>query len=172
MQNADPTAPEVRHALVSLYGAVACLVREDHDAVHLMLSDLHDAFDDVGDLLVTISLATLSQLAATVDGCARRVAPEVLEARDVLDVARSFRLASDAAVDAAAWRLDAVRRGDRARSAADILTSHTVATGTELTGGAIALLAAIVAINARRGGRSARVAAADLCMAASLAASC
>jgi hypothetical protein len=171
----DPAAPRVRQALISLYGAVAAVVRDDQDAAEMMLADLTETLEDVNEVLMTISIATLERLEAAVTSGDRSTggdgsADGGLSARHVLALAADFGLSSRRTVHAAAWRLDAVREGDRSRAAADIARSQSLGTETELTYGAIALLAAIVAVWANRTGRSPKVAASDLCLAASLAA--
>ena len=157
-----------------MYGAVAAVVRDDQPAAEMMLADLAVALDDVNEVLMTISIATLERLEVAVSSGAgwshTGGLTGGLSARQVLAMASEFGVSSRRTVHAAAWRLDAVRDGDRSRAAADIVRSQTIGTVDELTYGAIALLAAIVAVWANRTGRSPKVAASDLCLAASLAA--
>lgn len=167
--NGDPAAPQVRQALVSLYGAVAAVVRDDQDAVRLLLNDLTEALDDVDEVLVTISVATLERLEAET-GAGTQLHDSDVTARQVFAMASEYSLSSRRTVHAAAWRLDAVRVGDRSRATADIARSLNIGTPFELVYGATALLAAIVAVSANRTGHSPKVAARDLCLAASLAA--
>lgn len=136
----------------------------------MMLADLTETLDDVNEVLMTISIATLERLEAAVGTGDASVEDSGLSARQVLAMASEYGLSSRRTVHAAAWRLDAIREGDRRRAAADIVRSQSIGTEIELTYGAIALLAAIVAVWANRTGRSPKVAASDLCLAASLAA--
>lgn len=135
-----------------------------------MLSDLANTLDDVNEVLLTISIATLERLEAAVGTSGDSLEESGLTARQVLAMASEYGMSSRRTVHAAAWRLDAVREGDRSRAAADIVRSQTIGTELELAHGATALLAAIVAVWANRTGRTANVAALDLCLAASLAA--
>jgi hypothetical protein len=162
--DAEPAALQVRQALVSLYGAVAGAVRGDQQAVDLMLADVSDLLADSNDVLVTIALATLERLAVASFGLEAADPTAVLIAWDALVAAYSYGFASQSAVNAAAERLDPVRRGDHTRTARAYATDH------ELIRGATALLAAVVEIVADCTGRSPRVAAKALCLAASRAA--
>lgn len=166
--NVEPTAVPLSHALVSLYGAVAAVLRHDHLAVDLMTADLVDAFGDVTETLMAISSATLERLEVAL-GCGMPFGEESgCTARRVLSLATDYDLADERAVHAAAWRLDAVRTGDLERAAADVTSSQVLGSDIELVHGAVALLTAIVAIWALRTGRSARVAASELCLAAAV----
>jgi hypothetical protein len=75
-------------------------------------------------------------------------------------------------VQSAARRLDAVRRHDHEQVLAEIEDARTVSSDAELLWGAMALLTAVVAMWAQRSGQSPRRAAADLCLAVSVAATC
>jgi hypothetical protein len=153
-----------------MYGAVAAIVRDDQAAVEMMILDLTHALEDVNEVLTTISIATLERLHVAVTSGADASPEHALSARQVLAMASEYGLSNRRMIHAAAWRLDAVREGDRSRAAADIVRSQSLGTEDELTYGAIALLAAIVAVWANHTGRSPKVAASDLCLAASLAA--
>jgi len=175
--NPQPVPGSVRAALVNLYGAVAAVMRTDWPALRLMVSDLTDALDGVEDVLVVISLATLECLwdgfgfverhPGAVESDADNSA---VAARELLAIAAGFELSSPDLISAAAWRLEAVRSGDRDRAAADIIQSLHLGSEAELVDGAIALLAAIVTRQARRSGRSPQRLASDICLAVSLAA--
>lgn len=164
----DPGTQAVRNALVSLYGSVAAVIRTDWFAAELMTSHFRRAFDDIGEMLILISLTTLERI--------HEVSPDELTddssnlARDMLTTAHGFSMASRATVHSAAWRLEAVRRGDAAAAAADITLSRTLGEDGELLRGSIALLTAIVTLHAIRTERPPGAVAVDLCMAASLAA--
>ena len=165
--NSCPEPALVRTALVSLYGAVAAVVRDDEQAVRLMLADLEERCAGLDETLIVISLATLERLADVPaddnDGGGHA-------AREVLSIADRFGSSSRRAVESAAWRLDAVRRGDQSGAVRDILRSRGLASEYDLARGAVTLLAAVVFRHARLCGRSPRRMAADLCLAASLAA--
>ena len=175
--NPKPVPGSVRVALVNLYGAVAAVMRKDWPALRLMVSDLTDALEGVEDVLIVISLATLECLwdgfglverhPGSMDSGADNSA---VVARELLAIAAGFDLSSPDLVNAAAWRLDAVRSGDRDRAAADIVQSQRLGSEMELVDGAIALLAAIVTRQARRSGLSPQRLASDICLAVSLAA--
>ena len=156
----------MRHALVTLYGAVAAALRHDHPALQLMVADLVEASADITETLITISAATLERLEVALGSGMPFGEDSGCTARRVLGIATDYGLADDRSVHAAAWRLDAVRAGDVPRAAADITSSQVLGTDLELVRGAVALLTAIVAMWAMRTGRSARVAAGELCLAA------
>ena len=173
--NSNPVPSSVRAALVSLYGAVAAAIRKDWPALRLMVSDTVDALDGVEDVLIVIALASLECLW---DGCGVAGAePSTSEsdnsgvaARELLAIATSLELSTPDMINSAAWRLDAVRCGDRMRAAADIAQSRRLGSERELIDGAIALLSAIVTRQAHRSGRSPQGLAADICLTVSLAA--
>jgi predicted DNA repair protein MutK len=165
----DDEMVKVRSGLVCLYGAVAAVLRRDDLGRDLLLADVRDAFDDLGDVLVTISLATLERLEAAVmcrpvvggDG-GRPIAQEILR------VAKEYEICDPSAVRSAAARLDGVRQGDRIRAAEDVREACELATEEDLVRGGTAVLAATVAVWARRSGQSPRRAATELCLVASL----
>jgi hypothetical protein len=160
----------VREALLALCGAVASMERDDHVAVDTLITLLRRSFDHVSDVLVIISLVTLDRLDAALNGDDRRRSGSQLDARLLLSNAVGAGRADRCTVDAAAWRLDAIRLGDLAGAGADIAESCFIATDDELIRGAIALLATIVAFGAERNGMSSQQAAGDLCLAASMSA--
>jgi len=175
--NPKPVPGSVRVALVNLYGAVAAVMRKDWPALRLMESDLTEALEGVEDVLIVISLATLECLwdgFGFVERHPGATGPDsdnsAVAAKELLAIAAGFELSSPEVVNAAAWRLEAVRSGDRDRAAADIVQSKRLGSEAELVDGAIALLAAIVTRQAHRSGRSAQRLASDICLAVSLAA--
>ena len=112
---------------------------------------------------------SLDRLDATIDDCGRLDEHDGRNlASDLLTLARHYDLAGPGAVEAAAWRLDAVRRRNHSQMVAEIDDARTRATDDDLLAGAIALLTATVSLWARRTGQSPRRAAADLCLLASL----
>lgn len=165
----DDEIVRVREALVCLYGAVAAVMRHDDDGTALLLSDLAHCFADVDDLLVAISVATLERLEAAV-GAGPSIEPAQGRpiAQELLSVAHGYHVCALDTVQYAAWRLDAVRQGDRHQAVADIAGSREIATDQELILGATALLAATVVLWARRTAQAPSRAITDLCLAASL----
>lgn len=165
----DDEIVRVREALVCLYGAVAAVMRQDADGTELLLADLTTCFADHDELFVAISVATLERLEAAV-----RAGPSIEPhegrpiAQELLAIAQSYHVADLDTVQFAAWRLDAVRQGDRSQAVADILGSQELADDRHLVLGATALLAATVVLWARRTGQSPARAVSDLCLAASL----
>ncbi|MBI5089105.1 MAG: hypothetical protein HZB15_09690 [Actinobacteria bacterium] len=169
---------DVRETLSRIYGAVAAVVRDDLLGSDVLLADLHDSFADFSELLAALSFATLDRLDAAL------ATGEVLSPRErramaqfLLTEAHRYALhpaAGGAAVpvQSAARRLDAVRRHDHEQVLAEIEDARSVSSDAELLWGATALLAAVVAMWAQRSGQSPRRAAADLCLAVSVAATC
>lgn len=165
----DARNDQIRDTLVSLYGLVAAVLRDDREGVDILLDDLRTSFEHVHELLTAISFVTLDRLDATIDDAGALSEDDGRSlAADLLTLARHYDLAAPAAVDAAAWRLDAVRRRNHGQVVVDIDEARRVASDTELLAGAAALLTATVSLWARRTGRSPRRAAAELCLAASL----
>lgn len=165
----DDEIVRVREALACLYGAVAAVMRDDDDGASILLGDLRSCFDDVADLLVAISVATLERLeAAIAAGPAIEPAHGRPIAHELLSVAHGYDVAARDAVQYAAWRLDAVRQGDRHQVMLDVAGSRAIASDEELINGAAALLAATVVLWARRTGQLPGHAVVDLCLAASL----
>lgn len=165
----DARNVQIRDALVSLYGLVAAVVRDDQVGVEVLLADIRESFDNIHEMLTAIAFVTLDRLDATIDDCGALSPDDGRHlAADLLALARHYDLAAPGAVEAAAWRLDAVRRRDHGLVVAEIDSARSMATDTELLAGAAALLTATVSLWARRTGRSPRRAAAELCMAASL----
>ena len=163
------TTDHVRDALSSMYGAVAALVREDRIGMELLLDDLRGGFEDVTELLATMAFATLDRLdAALTTGVALSSRETRALAQHVMTEAHRFALVDAIPVQAAARRLDAVRRHDHEFVAAEVMHARSVASDTELLWGAIALLAATVGVWAERSNRTINKAVADLCLAASV----
>ena len=174
--NSKQVPSSVRSALVSLYGAVAAVTRKDWPALRLMVSDVTEALDGVEDVLIVISLASLECLWdgwGFADPSPADTNPENsgVAARELLAIAGNLELSTPELINSAAWRLEAVRNGDRMRAAADIVQSKRLGSEPELVDGAIALLTAIVIRHARRSGRSPQRFAGDICLAVSMAAS-
>ena len=90
-------------------------------------------------------------------------------AQYLLTEAHRYAMSDAIPVQSAARRLDAVRRHDHDQVMVEIEQARAVATDTELLWGATALLTATVSMWAQRSGQSPRRAAADLCMAISVA---
>lgn len=163
------TTDHVRDALSSMYGAVAALVREDRIGMELLLDDLRRGFDDFTELLATMAFATLDRLdAALTTGTPLSPRETRALAQHLLTEAHRIALVDAIPVQAAARRLDAVRRHDHGYVAAEVMHARTVASDTELLYGAVALLTATVDVWAGRSNRTLHKAVADLCLAASV----
>jgi hypothetical protein len=172
---------DVRETLSRIYGAVAAVVRDDVVGSDVLLADLHESFGDFSELLAALSFATLDRLdAALATGDVLSPRERRAMAQFLLTEAHRYALLSAAGtgragavpVQSAARRLDAVRRHDHEQVLAEIEDARTVSSDAELLWGATALLAAVVAMWAQRSGQSPRRAAAGLCMAVSVAATC
>ena len=152
-----------------LYGAVAAMVRRDDEGVTILVDELGSCLPDVEELLIAVSVATLERLEAAV-GAGPGIPPTEGRpiAQELLALAQGFHRSEPDTVQFAAWRLDAVRQGDRHQAHADIAESLEMATGRDLVLGAAALLAATVLLWARRTGQEPSHAAMDLCLAASI----
>lgn len=151
-----------------MYGAVAAVVRDDRAGVGLLLTDLHDAFDDFTELLAAIAFATLDRLDAALEaGPALSPRESRTLAEHVLVDAHRYALAEAIPVQTAARRLDAVRRHDHEMVAAEVQNARSVASDDELLWGATALLTAVACAWARRTGRPPNAAVAELCLAVS-----
>ena len=163
------TSDDVRDALSSMYGAVAALVRADRVGMDLLLRDLVDSSPDITETLATMAFATLDRLDAALS------AGHVMSARETRSLAQQlitdahhYALVDALPVQAAARRLDGVRRHDHAHVATEVMHARTMASDTELLWGATALLAATVSVWAERSGRTMTEAVGDLCLAASV----
>ena len=152
-----------------LYGAVAAMVRHDDEGVTILLDELTACLPDVEELLIALSVATLERLEAAV-GAGPGIPPTEGRpiAQELLGLAHGFHRSDPDTVQFAAWRLDAVRQGDRHQAHADVAGSLQRATTRDLVLGGAALLAATVLLWARRTGQRPSHAAMDLCLAASL----
>ena len=163
------TAENVRDALSSMYGAVAALIREDRIGMELLLDDLRRGFDDFTELLATMAFATLDRLdAALTTGTPLSPRETRSLAQRLLTDAHRLALVDAIPVQAAARRLDAVRRHDHGFVAAEVMHARTVASDAALLFGAVALLAATVNVWAERSHRTLHKAIGDLCLAASV----
>jgi hypothetical protein len=164
---------DVRDTLSRIYGAVAAVVRDDRVGTGVLLGDLRESFDDVAELLSTLSLATLDRLdAALAAGDKLSPAERRAMAQFLLTEAHRYAMSDAVPVQSAARRLDAIRRHDHDQVLAEIEQDRALASDEQLLWGATALLSAVVALWAQRSGVSPRRAAADLCMAVSVAATC
>jgi len=164
--NHEQATASLRAALVSLYGAVAGFVRSDWPAVELMSSDLRAALDCADEVLIIVALATLKCLEEAAEGD-QQTTTSSTAARETLSIARALSTsASPAIVNSAAWRLDALRRGDHVAAADDLVRSRRLGPEAELVHGSIALLAAVVTRHALRTGRAPHSLASELCLAA------
>ena len=147
---------------VVLAGVEAAL-RAD-PAVETNLGMLHE-LGETRQLLAAISIATLDQLGDGLDGGRTPSAGDLAAA--LLDRAVQFHLAPPSAVHAAASRLDLVARRDRWQLQAELRRSRAANSDAGLVDGAIALLAAVVELSARRRGLPPELMAERLCLAAS-----
>ena len=151
-------------AMSQLYGAAAALVRGDRPGAELLVGDLRMSIPSLEELLVTISVATLERLEDAFRhvslGDPRRPIAQQMVARAV-----SYRIARPATVHAAAWRLDPVRRADRAAAAENVAQSRRVGSDDELALGAVALFAAALELGASSRGIDAESTARRLCYA-------
>ncbi|MCB1001521.1 MAG: hypothetical protein KDB40_19680 [Acidimicrobiales bacterium] len=160
---------QVRDTLSCMYGAVAALVREDRIGMEVLLDDLRRTCTDPTELLATMAFATLDRLdAALTTGTQLSPRETRALAQRLLTDAHRFALVDAIPVQAAARRLDAVRRHDHGLVAAEVMHARTAASDPELLFGAVALLAATVNIWAERSNRSLHKAIGDLCLAASV----
>jgi hypothetical protein len=167
--NPDQTAA-VRSTLVTIYGAVAAVVRNDRDGLDLLVDDLFHTRHDLPTLLAAVSLATLDRLDAALGEGPDQVARSTRALAEQLLV-ESYRcaLTVDAVgVQAAARRLDAIRRHDHQQVAHEIDEARRLASDHDLLLGSLAVLTATVSYWAERTGRSMQRATNDLCLAASL----
>jgi hypothetical protein len=169
-----PTTPSHVHhdepfgrAVVSIYGAVAALIRDDAAGARLLMDDLRLGFEHVAEPLVALSFVTLEQMQVTFDPALSTEHPAPT-AGQLIDEATAFGVAPGRSVHAAAWRLDAVRRCDGRKVRRDLRASHAAGDADELVAGAVSLLAAVVAAGARRRGEPAGAVTRDLCLAAVL----
>jgi hypothetical protein len=164
---------DVRDTLSRIYGAVAAVVRDDRMGSDLLLTDLQDSFDDFSELLAAMSFATLDRLdAALATGAQLSPRESRAMAQFLLSEAHRYAMAEAVPVQSAARRLDAVRRHDHDQVVAEIAHARSVTSDAELLRGATALLTATVSMWAQRSGQTPRRAAADLCLAVSVAPAC
>jgi hypothetical protein len=160
---------DVRDALSSMYGAVAALVRNDRAGMDMLLNDLDGSFAELTELLATMAFATLDRLDAALASGQPMSARETRSlAQQLMTDAHRYAVVDAMPVQAAARRLDAVRRHDHDHVAAEVMHARTMASDIELLCGATALLTATVNVWAQRSGRTMNEAVNDLCLAASI----
>lgn len=156
-------------ALSTLYGAAAAVIRRDHGDAAMLVAHLLDDHD-VPRVLLAAALATLERLDVAMTGSPTpwRRDPR-MSAGGLLELATGTGLGSPQAVNAAAWRLDAVRLGDAAGAAEAIVISRRQLDDADLVAGAVAVLSVVVAIVAADAGEPASESAQNLSLAALLA---
>lgn len=132
--------------------------------VDARLETLH-RLGDTHQLLVAISIATLDQLDDVLEYPSATSGGNIAAA--LLDRAVQFDVAPRSTVHAAACRLEVVVRDDRWQLTGELRRSRAAGSDLGLVAGAIALLAAIVELSARRRGMAPELMAECLCMAAS-----
>ncbi|MGD9701947.1 MAG: hypothetical protein AB7Q42_16070 [Acidimicrobiia bacterium] len=156
--------------LSALYGAAAALARDERGDAEMLVAHLLDT-EDVHGVLLAASFATLERLEAAVCGApAPWRADTRMFAGHLLELATATGLGSAQSVNAAAWRLDAVRLGDSAAASEAIAISRKQFDDADLVAGAVAILSVMVAIAAARVGEPVPQSAQNLCLAALLAA--
>ena len=156
-------ADQVSDVLDVMLTAVDAALRAD-PAVDVRLGALHQ-WSDTYELLVAISITTIDQLG---DGIGEAPVPSTGGlAGALLERAVQFGLSPRSAVHAAACRLGAVGRNDRRLLTAEVRRSRAAGSADELVDGAIALLAAVVELSARRRGQAPELVAERLCQASS-----
>ena len=132
--------------------------------VGVRLDTLH-RLGDTRQVLVAISIATLDQLGDGLECLGTTSGGDL--AAELLDRAVQFDVAPKSTVHAAACRLEVVVRNDRWRLIGELQRSRAAGSDAGLVAGAIALLAAIVELSARRRGLAPQLMAECLCLAAS-----
>lgn len=160
----DDQPGSIYDAMGQLYGSAAALVRGDRVGVELLIEDLCRSLPSLEELLVTVAVATLERL----EDAVRHVSPGDSGqpiAQQLITRAGSYRIARTATIHAAAWRLDAVRCGDRSTAADDVLNSRRIGDDYELVHGAVALFAAALEFGAAARGVDAEETARRLCYA-------
>jgi hypothetical protein len=154
---------QVREVLGVVLAAVEAALCAD-PTVEVRLERLH-RMGDTHQLLVAISIATLDQLGDGLGGVGATSGGDL--AASLLDRAVALELSPTSAVHAAACRLDAVGRRDRWQLSGELRRSRGAGSDAALVAGAIALLAAVVELSARRRGLAPELMAECLCLAAS-----
>jgi hypothetical protein len=121
-------------------------------------------------VLVPAAPATLQRLDAAMAGSPTpwRRAPWMVAAR-LLALATATGMGTAPAVNAAAWRLDAVRLGDPTAAAEAIVISRRHLDDADLVAGAVAVLSVVIAIVAADVGEPASKSAQNLSLAALVA---
>lgn len=143
--------------------AVEAVLRAAPD-VEVRLDTLHQ-LGDTQQVLMAISIATLDQLGDGLEYLGTTTGGDL--AAVLLDRAVQFDVAPRSTVHAAACRLEVVVRHDRWQLTRELRRSRAAGSDAELVAGAIALLAAIVELSARRRGLAPALMAECLCRAAS-----
>jgi hypothetical protein len=143
--------------------AVEAVLRAAPD-VETRLDTLHQ-LGDTEQMLVAISIATLDQLGDGLEYLGTTTGGDLAAA--LLDRAVQFDVAPRSTVHAAACRLEVVVRHDRWQLTGELRRSRAAGSDAGLVAGAIALLAAIVELSARRRGLAPALMAECLCLAAS-----
>ena len=164
----EPAVHRPGDALSALYGAAAAVARRDYEDAVTLVAHLLDTHD-VHEVLLAASFATLERLEAVMNG---RPVPQRRDTRmfagNLLELATATGLCSPQAVNAAAWRLDAVRLDDAAAAAEAIVISRRRLDDADLVAGAVAVLSVVVAIAAADAGEPAAESAQNLSLAALL----
>lgn len=151
-------------AMSQLYGSAAALVRGDRPGAEMLIGDLRASIPSLEELLVTVSVATLERL----EDAFKHVSlgdPRRPIAQQMMTRATSYRITRPAAIHAAAWRLDPVRRADRAAATDNVANSLRIGDDEELVLGAVALFAAALELGAAARGIDAEATARRLCYA-------
>jgi hypothetical protein len=145
----ETTERRTRRAVLALVDAAVALDDRDPARALTTLGELLDGTTPV-EALGTASMLTLRGLArhgGTGTAATRPVRGHgVADPRELIDRAVGYGIAPRPAVLAAAWRLDAVRRGDHDRAAAEIATSSHAGSPGELVAGAASLLASALSL--------------------------
>lgn len=155
-----------------MYGAAAAIERSDREGMTLLLHDLYHAYPDFAALLMAMSCLTLDRLDAALAESHEDTPPlSASERRSlaerILDDANAYEVTDAVAVNAAAQRLDSVRRWDADQVAVDVDAARAVTSDSDLLYGATALLTATLAVWADRTGRARSRAIRELCLASS-----
>lgn len=155
--------------LAELYGAAAALLHRDRGGAGVLVAAMVEEAR-LEELLFTAASASLERLERALTSAPTLSAPARGGlARELLDLALETGFTVPDSVHAAAWRLDAVRRGDQALLLHSISAFRPELDDFDLVAGAVALLAALITYAARRSGESVSASAEHLCLAVSLA---
>jgi hypothetical protein len=143
----ETTERRTRRAVLALVDAAVALDDRDPARALTMLGELLDGTTPV-EALGAASVLTLRGLARheSATGVAVAGPTGARDPRELIERAVGYGIAPRPAVLAAAWRLDAVRRGDHDRAAAEITTSSRAGSPGELVAGAASLLASALSM--------------------------